>query len=114
MRPSLLKLKEVLEGHRPTFTRPRPCVHLREVSPRAHNACVMAWAWTEGGCTGDTSTKERAAQKKALPQLLVTTPESLHVLLANKGYATSSSTWTGSLPMSGTSCWCAACRWSWP
>jgi ATP-dependent Lhr-like helicase len=37
--------------------------------------------------TGDTSTKERAAQKKALPQLLVTTPESLHVLLATKGYA---------------------------
>jgi ATP-dependent Lhr-like helicase len=43
--------------------------------------------WKVGARTGDTSTKERAAQKKALPQLLVTTPESLHVLLATKGYA---------------------------
>ncbi|MFN6117327.1 MAG: ligase-associated DNA damage response DEXH box helicase [Flavobacteriales bacterium] len=43
--------------------------------------------WKVGARTGDTSTKERAAQRKALPQLLVTTPESLHVLLATKGYA---------------------------
>jgi ATP-dependent Lhr-like helicase len=43
--------------------------------------------WKVGVRTGDTSTKERAAQKKALPHLLVTTPESLHVLLATKGYA---------------------------
>jgi ATP-dependent Lhr-like helicase len=43
--------------------------------------------WKVGVRTGDTSNKERAAQKKALPQLLVTTPESLHVLLSTKGYA---------------------------
>lgn len=35
--------------------------------------------------TGDTSEEERAAQRKALPNLLITTPESLHLLLAQKG-----------------------------
>lgn len=37
--------------------------------------------------TGDTSTQERAQQKRKVPQVLVTTPESLHLLLATKGYA---------------------------
>ena len=41
---------------------------------------------TIGIRTGDTSTKERAKQKKQMPDLLITTPESLHLLLATKGY----------------------------
>lgn len=36
--------------------------------------------------TGDTSTKERAQQKRAMPQSLITTPESVHLLMASKGY----------------------------
>lgn len=36
--------------------------------------------------TGDTSTKERAAQKRKMPNLLITTPESLQLLLASKAY----------------------------
>jgi ATP-dependent Lhr-like helicase len=36
--------------------------------------------------TGDTSQKERAAQKRKMPDLLITTPESLHLLLASKNY----------------------------
>ncbi len=34
--------------------------------------------------TGDTSAKERAKQKTQMPDLLITTPESLHILLAQK------------------------------
>lgn len=37
--------------------------------------------------TGDTTTAERSRQKKAMPQALITTPESMHLLLAQKGYA---------------------------
>ena len=42
---------------------------------------------TIGIRTGDTTTKERAKQKRKMPELLITTPESLHLLLATKGYA---------------------------
>ena len=58
-----------------------------EIAESAQRMCDgVGLDWKVGARTGDTSTKERAAQKKALPQLLVTTPESLHVLLATKGY----------------------------
>lgn len=36
--------------------------------------------------TGDTSAKERTQQKKGMPNGLITTPESVHLLLAQKGY----------------------------
>ncbi len=36
--------------------------------------------------TGDTSQSVRARQKRKMPGLLITTPESLHLLLAQKGY----------------------------
>ncbi len=41
---------------------------------------------TVGIRTGDTTTKERARQKRQMPDLLITTPESLQLLLATKGY----------------------------
>jgi ATP-dependent Lhr-like helicase len=41
---------------------------------------------TVGIRTGDTSSKERTAQRKTMPDLLITTPESLQLLLATKGY----------------------------
>jgi len=43
--------------------------------------------WRVGIRSGDTSLKERAKQKERPPELLVTTPESLHLLMAQKGYA---------------------------
>ncbi|MEO0526344.1 MAG: ligase-associated DNA damage response DEXH box helicase [Bacteroidota bacterium] len=42
---------------------------------------------TVGIRSGDTSTAERAKQRKQMPDLLITTPESLHLLLASKDYA---------------------------
>lgn len=41
---------------------------------------------TVGIRTGDTSTKERSKQKAAMPDLLITTPESLQLLLSSKAY----------------------------
>ncbi|MCM5662118.1 ligase-associated DNA damage response DEXH box helicase [Galbibacter mesophilus] len=42
--------------------------------------------FTVGIRTGDTPQKERAAQKRKMPDLLITTPESLHLLLSSKNY----------------------------
>lgn len=42
--------------------------------------------WRVGVRSGDTSLKERARQKEKPPELLITTPESLHLLMAQKDY----------------------------
>ena len=42
--------------------------------------------WEVAKRTGDTTAAQRAKQKKKLPQILITTPESLQLLLASKGY----------------------------
>ncbi len=42
--------------------------------------------WQVGIRNGDTSTTERQKQKKYMPEVLIITPESLHLLLAQKGY----------------------------
>lgn len=42
--------------------------------------------WKVAVRSGDTSVKERERQRLKPPQLLITTPESLHLLLAQKGY----------------------------
>lgn len=43
--------------------------------------------WKIGIRNGDTDTAERARQKLQMPEVLIITPESLHLLLAQKGYA---------------------------
>jgi ATP-dependent Lhr-like helicase len=42
--------------------------------------------WRIATRTGDTSAAEKAALKKKLPEVLLTTPESLHLMLAQKEY----------------------------
>ena len=43
--------------------------------------------WKVGIRNGDTSTTERAKQKKQMPEVLIITPESLHLLIGQKGYS---------------------------
>lgn len=43
--------------------------------------------WKIGIRNGDTSINERAKQKKQVPEVLIITPESLHLLLAQKNYS---------------------------
>lgn len=43
--------------------------------------------WKVGVRSGDTSLAKRQKQRERPPEFLVTTPESLHLLLASKGYA---------------------------
>jgi ATP-dependent Lhr-like helicase len=43
--------------------------------------------WQVGIRSGDTSTAVRAQQKKLMPEILIITPESLHLLLGQKEYA---------------------------
>ncbi|CAN5362697.1 ligase-associated DNA damage response DEXH box helicase [soil metagenome] len=57
-----------------------------EVSLR-NAANELGLDWRIENRTGDTSAKDRAKQKKSPPEVLVTTPESIHVLMAQKGYA---------------------------
>lgn len=42
--------------------------------------------WQVGIRNGDTDTAERQRQKRNMPEVLIITPESLHLLLAQKGY----------------------------
>ena len=42
--------------------------------------------WKVAIRNGDTSTTERAKQKRQMPEVLIITPESLHLLLAQKNY----------------------------
>ncbi len=43
--------------------------------------------WKVGVRSGDTSLAKRQRQRDRPPELLITTPESLHLLMASKGYA---------------------------
>ncbi|MEI9942877.1 MAG: ligase-associated DNA damage response DEXH box helicase [Chitinophagaceae bacterium] len=46
----------------------------------------MEMSWKIGIRNGDTDMNERAKQKRQMPEVLIITPESLHLLLAQKGY----------------------------
>jgi ATP-dependent Lhr-like helicase len=46
----------------------------------------LGMSWKIGIRNGDTNITERAKQKKQMPEVLIITPESLHLLLAQKNY----------------------------
>ena len=46
----------------------------------------LGLSWKVAIRNGDTSMSERAKQKRQMPEVLIITPESLHLLLAQKGY----------------------------
>ncbi len=59
----------------------------KEIHQSAERAIEgLGLEYTVGVRTGDTKSAERQKQKKAMPNLLITTPESLHLLLASKDY----------------------------
>lgn len=47
---------------------------------------ALGMQWKIGIRNGDTDTAERSRQKKQMPEVLIITPESLHLLMAQKGY----------------------------
>lgn len=64
---------------------------LRALSKEIHLATervseILGLDYAIGIRTGDTTTKERTRQKKSMPEGLITTPESVHLLMAQKGY----------------------------
>ena len=56
---------------------------------RAMNEVIveLGMQWKIASRNGDTSTNDRAKQKRNLPEVLIITPESLHLFLAQKNYA---------------------------
>ncbi|HMI67689.1 MAG TPA: DEAD/DEAH box helicase, partial [Cyclobacteriaceae bacterium] len=60
----------------------------KEIELSAHRAIEgLGMRWKVGVRSGDTSTRERVRQKESPPEFLITTPESLHLLLAQKNYS---------------------------
>jgi ATP-dependent Lhr-like helicase len=59
-------------------------VEIKQAAERVVND--LGVPMTVGIRSGDTSASERAKQKDKMPDLLITTPESLQLLLATKGY----------------------------
>lgn len=59
----------------------------REIQTSAQRAIHdLGLQWEVGIRSGDTSSSDRQKQKRRPPEILITTPESLHLLLASKGY----------------------------
>ena len=46
----------------------------------------LGMQWKIGIRNGDTEINERQKQKRQMPEVLIITPESLHLLLAQKNY----------------------------
>ena len=59
----------------------------KEIKKSADRAIAeMGMDWTVEIRSGDTTTTQRAKQLKSPPDILITTPESIHVIMATNGY----------------------------
>ncbi len=59
----------------------------REIQSAAERAIAdLGLNWRVGIRSGDTKTSERTKQRSKPPEILITTPESLHLLMATEGY----------------------------
>ena len=59
----------------------------REIQQAAQRAADdLGLNWQIAIRSGDTSSSDRTKQRKKPPEILITTPESLHLLMASKGY----------------------------
>lgn len=59
----------------------------REIQGAAQRAAEgLGLEWQIGIRSGDTASSERSRQRRRPPELLITTPESLHLLIASKEY----------------------------
>lgn len=57
----------------------------KDAQKAMHEACIeLELPWRVEIRTGDTSSSQKEKQKRNMPECLITTPESLHVLIANK------------------------------
>ena len=60
----------------------------KDIGNAIQSACdELGLNWKVSLRSGDTSANERQKMKKSAPQVLITTPESLHLMLATKDYA---------------------------
>jgi len=61
----------------------------KDIRRAMQEACdELGMPWQIAQRTGDTSTSERQKQQRNAPECLITTPESLHLMLAQKKYPT--------------------------
>jgi ATP-dependent helicase Lhr and Lhr-like helicase len=84
---ALVKEKKVGKGFRALWITPIRALAPEIESSLSNAAAEIGLSWRIENRTGDTSSADKAKQKKSPPEVLITTPESLHVLMAQKGYS---------------------------
>ena len=91
-----LLLPAIAEGVERMKTDPKSCdgvqliwiTPIRALAKEIHQSAeravhALGAEWEVGVRTGDSTQKVKQVQKKKLPQILITTPESIHVMLSN-------------------------------
>lgn len=82
--PALLEPNQPKHGVKVIWITPIRALS-KEIEQAAGRAVSgLGLSWEVGVRTGDTSQKEKERQRTSLPDLLITTPESLHLLMSQK------------------------------